>query len=328
MLNFKRVPPILTPDELLDIAFRRAAKAGKEARSKEVRRPFKVKKGEDAKVKVASQEVMGNFKRIVNRTSEIYELSPFYRELIAAIVDIEEFKRSLSALKWVMKTSEELEKKYRYKIRTSRKKEDFYRHTKTFYGQLSSILRKIKGELRFLAESREKLKNLPTVEDTFTAVIAGAPNVGKSTLLKAMTSAEPRVESYPFTTQKLLLGYFERHYYRYQVIDTPGLLDRPLKDRSPIELQGILALKYLADMVLFVFDPSETCGFLIDSQINLYRDIKERFEVKVVPVLNKADHSSGKKVSKLLDESISCSALSGEGVGDVIDEIVSSRAEG
>ena len=43
---------------------------------------------------------------------------------------------------------------------------------------------------------------------------------------------------------------------RFQVIDTPGLLDRNPEERNTIELQAITALAYLNSAIIFILDPT------------------------------------------------------------------------
>lgn len=52
-----------------------------------------------------------------------------------------------------------------------------------------------------------------------------------------MTRADVEVQPYAFTTKSLYVGHMDYRYLRWQVIDTPGLLDRPLEDRNTIEMQ-------------------------------------------------------------------------------------------
>jgi nucleolar GTP-binding protein len=84
-----------------------------------------------------------------------------------------------------------------------------------------------------------------------------------------------------------------------QMVDTPGLLDRPLYERNDIELQAILALNYLANLVLFIIDASEFCGYTIDEQINLFKEIKELFKVPAVVAINKIDLVDEEKVKEV-----------------------------
>ena len=45
------------------------------------------------------------------------------------------------------------------------------------------------------------------------------------------------VQPYAFTTKSLYVGHTDYQYLRWQVIDTPGILDKPLEDRNTIEMQ-------------------------------------------------------------------------------------------
>ena len=46
------------------------------------------------------------------------------------------------------------------------------------------------------------------------------------------------VQPYAFTTKSLFVGHMDYRYLRWQVIDTPGILDRPLEERNTIEMQA------------------------------------------------------------------------------------------
>jgi len=77
---------------------------------------------------------------------------------------------------------------------------------------------------------------------------------------------------------------------KVQVMDTPGLLDRPLTDRNPIEKQAIIAIKHLARVILFILDPTETCGYPYDYQLRVLAEIRKEFkDIPIVVALNKID---------------------------------------
>ena len=241
---------------------------------------------EEHKIRTMASVVSDNLLKIIDKTPSIDRLKPFYKELVEVMVGIDEFKKSLGAVKWASDLVKKLGNEYAKKARRARTPIDASRFRKEFVGRTASILKQIYPNLAFLAVAREKLKDLPTVKELPTLVIAGYPNVGKSTLLRKLTTAEPEINAYPFTTKGLNVGYIGED---IQVIDTPGVLDRPLYERNDIELQAVLALNYLANMILFVLDPSEYCGYSIEEQLNLLKEVSDLFKVPIIVAINKID---------------------------------------
>lgn len=108
--------------------------------------------------------------------------------------------------------------------------------------------------------------------------------------MNKITNANVDVQNYPFTTQSLFVGHTQFQYTDWQVIDTPGLLDRPIAERNTIEMQAITALAHLNACILYFVDISEECGYSIDKQIALFDSIKVLFQQKpLVIVLTKID---------------------------------------
>jgi nucleolar GTP-binding protein len=70
---------------------------------------------------------------------------------------------------------------------------------------------------RLLQVSRA-LRSLPYVDPSLpTLALVGAPNVGKSSLVRVLSSGVPEVCNYPFTTRSIKMGHFYIDAKRHQV---------------------------------------------------------------------------------------------------------------
>lgn len=96
------------------------------------------------------------------------------------------------------------------------------------------------------------------------------------------------MQPYAFTTKSLYVGHTDYKYLRWQVVDTPGILDHPLEDRNTIKMQAITALAHLRSDVLYFLDPSEQCGHTLEQQKSLFDPIRPLFNNKpLIVVANK-----------------------------------------
>jgi len=162
---------------------------------------------------------------------------------------------------------------------------------KEAYGRISSIMRQVSESLLWLSEARETLKKLPVIDPVSPCiVICGAPNVGKSAFISALSSGNMEVNHYPFTTKQIHVGHFTHRRLQYQLVDTPGLLDRPMEERNYIELQAIAALEHIGSLCLFLIDQSEACGTPYNEQMHLLEDVKRLLPgTLLLEVTSKAD---------------------------------------
>ena len=91
-------------------------------------------------------------------------------------------------------------------------------------------------------------------------------------------------------------------------------------------MNAIVALEHLADAILFIFDASETCGFHMENQYNLLKQIEKIFsEIPVIYLFNKMDLIEDTEyLSEYIDNednSIFISAIEGEGIEEINKKI-------
>ncbi|CAO2176394.1 unnamed protein product [Urochloa humidicola] len=154
-----------------------------------------------------------------------------------------------------------------------------------------------------LVNVAKALRSMPVVDLHIpTLCLVGSPNVGKSSLVRILSSGKPEVCSYPFTTRGILMGHIVSNHERFQVTDTPGLLTRHDDDRNNIERLTLAVLSYLPIAVLYVHDLSEDCGTSVADQYITYKHIKERFGDRLwIDVVSKCD-LLGKKAPISFDD--------------------------
>ena len=156
-----------------------------------------------------------------------------------------------------------------------------------------------------LVEIQKELRRIPVIElATPTVVLVGAPNVGKSSIVRAVSSGTPEVNNYPFTTRGVTIGHIsdENRGLRFQVMDTPGLLDRPEDERNEMERLTFASLAHLPTAVIFVIDASGLSGerlSSVEAQLNVRNYLRSRFPRRPwLDIVSKAD------LKDTIDESI------------------------
>ncbi|KAJ6955049.1 nucleolar GTP-binding protein 1 isoform X1 [Populus alba x Populus x berolinensis] len=135
------------------------------------------------------------------------------------------------------------------------------------------------------------LRAMPVVDlETPTLCLVGAPNVGKSSLVRVLSTGKPEVCNYPFTTRGILMGHIALNFQHFQVTDTPGLLKRCDEDRNNLEKLTLAVLSHLPTAILYVHDLTGECGTSPSDQFVIYKEIKQRFSNHLwLDVVSKCD---------------------------------------
>jgi GTP-binding protein HflX len=161
--------------------------------------------------------------------------------------------------------------------------------------------------------------------ETPTAALAGYTNVGKSTLLNALTGAEVSVEDQLFHTLDPTTRAFEHDGRRYLVTDTVGFIRR-LPHHLVEGFASTLEETLVADVVLHVIDAS-TSDDEQDRQREAVDDVLHEIgaaELPVVVVLNKIDRIDPlgrRRLANRFPGAPQVSALTGEGLEDLRAEL-------
>ncbi|MFD1598694.1 NOG1 family protein [Halobellus rarus] len=307
---FESLPTTPRSEELIDKAFSRAARTGRAKSGLEAQQSM---------LQTASSILSDNLENVVTQWPDFGTVDPFYYEIADAIVDVDELRQSLSRVTWTSRQIGELRREYQPKLRKT-DPETARKHRKQAFARMADLVEDVADDLERIGEARDALKTLPDIRpDEPAIVVAGYPNVGKSSFVNEVTRATNEIARYPFTTKGVHVGHFERDRIRYQIIDTPGLLDRPEAERNDIERQAVSAIEHLADAVVFVLDASGACGYPLDAQLELRDAVAERFRERDVPVLtvnNKSDRSRD------VEADLQMSVETGDGVDAVLDAAV------
>lgn len=306
-MEFEKMPTVPTADEILDRSFRRAAKKMQEKENKE--------RANTEFVRAVGAAIHDRMVYIIRGFPEFEKIPPFYREMADILFGLDRIKQSLGAVGWAAKHTKMVGNQL---VLQSRKAEDTQVIRKRAVARLASMVHQIDKDLHFLNEVRNALRQLPHVEDTFTVVIAGYPNVGKSSFIRKVSSAEPEVASYPFTTKGIIVGHRNIGRGKIQFVDTPGILDRPAEERNAIEKQALSAMMNVASVVLFILDPSEHCGYPMEVQLRLLEEVKGLVNVPVIVAANKSDIVAA-------DGYTTMSTQSGDGIDAVLETILGHR---
>ena len=189
-------------------------------------------------------QILGDFPRLD-------DIHPFYADLINVLYDKDHFKLALGQLNISKQLIDKVGRDY---VKLLKYGDSLYRCKalkRAALGRMCTIMKRQKGALEYLEQVRQHMMRLPSIDpSTRTVIIAGYPNVGKSSFINRVSRADVEVQPYAFTTKSLYVGHMDYKYLRWQVIDTPGVLDKPLEERNTIEMQSITALAHLQATVM------------------------------------------------------------------------------
>jgi GTP-binding protein HflX len=184
--------------------------------------------------------------------------------------------------------------------------------------QLRARLKGLQAQ-RGVRRKERKRAEVPTV------ALAGYTNVGKSTLLNALTGAEVSVENRLFETLDPTTRSFEHDGKRFLVTDTVGFIRR-LPTQLVEGFASTLEETLVADLILHVIDASLTADRLREQMAAVTGLLSEigGDELPIVLVFNKIDRLDPPGRRRLVDrfpEAVQVSAVTREGLDELRERI-------
>jgi len=288
--NFKKICVVPTSKDFTDIVLSKTQRKTPTV----IHKHYKISRIRSfymRKVKFTQQNFSEKLALILQEFPKLEDIHPFYADLMNVLYDKDHYKLALGQINTARHLIDNVAKDY---VRLLKFGDSLYRCKqlkRAALGRMATIMRRQNQSLQYLEQVRQHLSRLPTIDpNSRTLIITGFPNVGKSSFMNKITRADVEVQPYAFTTKSLYVGHTDYKYLRWQVIDTPGILDHPLENRNTIEMQAITALAHLRAAVLYFLDPSEQCGYTLESQKSLFDSIKPLFANKpLLVVANKTD---------------------------------------
>jgi GTP-binding protein HflX len=186
----------------------------------------------------------------------------------------------------------------------------------------------LRRRLKELSKQREVRRKERQRAEAPTVALAGYTNVGKSTLLNALTDATVSVNNRLFETLDPTTRAFDHEGRKYLVTDTVGFIRR-LPTQLVEGFAATLEETLVADLVLHVVDASVDDDRL-DEQTRAVASVLHEIGARELPlelVINKIDAVDPlrrRRLSNRLPEALQVSALTGEGL-DALRERIAER---
>jgi len=305
---------------ILDVAFHRASLATPRGKTKAARDRLRA----ELKIVRSSATVLRHL-RLETRRFAKSPLTPFEATLVSQAFGPGSLERALARVRRAEARIRGLSREAERATHRAAGPEELGDQVRAFYGRLSSFVREIDPDLELVRNASRFLDERPRLDsESPTLVVAGFPNVGKSSLVARLSSAHPKIAAYPFTTLSVAVGHADLGFDRLQVLDTPGVLGRAGR-ANPAETEAVAAVEEAATVVLFVIDPSETCGYPVEEQERLLARWTEEFPaLPIVPVETKSD------LVRRDTDRLRVSATTGEGLPELearIRSLVRPRGE-
>lgn len=156
--------------------------------------------------------------------------------------------------------------------------------------------------------------------------LVGFPNAGKSTLLSAVSAAEPKIADYPFTTMEPQLGIVAyRDNRSFVMADIPGIIEGASEGKG----LGLRFLRHIERNAVLLFmvpadadDINEQYQILLNELKQFNPQLADKQRVLAVSKSDMLDDELREAIAETLPDGVPCvfiSAVTGQGITELKD---------
>ncbi|KAL9273441.1 GTP-binding protein 4-like protein, partial [Drosera capensis] len=262
---FQQLPMVMPSIDILQSALKKAKKVGP---TKGIANIAKRERNRGAKqLDTLMKELAVPLRTYTENFPNRKTLHPYERSLVELTLGDGIYEEVLGKVDTLRKRVVSLGKEHASLCSKSSTKKEAEERLDEGMKKLEDIFNRGRSVVDDLLQIAKTLRGMPVVNlERPTVCLVGAPNVGKSSLVRELSSGKP------------------------EVTDTPGLLRRCDEDRNNLEKLTLAVLSNLPTAVLYVHDLTGECGTSPTDQFIIYRDVKERFADHLwVDVVSKCD---------------------------------------
>src|ERR1051325_3270674 len=137
--GFSRIPTVMTADEVIESAFRRASKISVPHGDASQR----MKSTEVARVRAVQNGISSTLEGYVKRFPSFDQLPPFYQDLAVVLVDLDRTRKALGAIDWAAKRVKVVGDEAAAEMKKSGYGELVLRAKSQAYGRISSLVKQV-----------------------------------------------------------------------------------------------------------------------------------------------------------------------------------------
>ncbi|GAB9463974.1 hypothetical protein Gpo141_00001417 [Globisporangium polare] len=323
----QRLPYVYTASEIQEMKFWRMPVR----ESNKIADPIRRSKNQTARLINAQLSKLSSITRQASLDfPALKRMHPFEREVVMLTLGHGTYEKNIQKLRKVYAELHNAGKQHERDCQDVRTKQEAEDCGLRCIDALKEIVEQNAPTLRQVAEMAKVLRGLPFVDvERPIFAFVGAPNVGKSSLVRALSTASPEVANYPFTTRGITMGHIYVEGTTYQIADTPGLIYRPDAKRNAIEHLALAMIEKTKASIGFVFDPTGSSGTTVEDQLLLRDELhgrvsKVRDDLAWLDIISKVDQPIPDLKSlqrRLGPASLSVSAQTNQGLVELGDEI-------